>query len=80
MINITLVRHWEADWNVKWILMWWKNGSFLTEKWISQAKVLGKFLKKNKKIDIILSSPVERAKQTAIILQKFFVVLKIQIF
>lgn len=71
MLNITLIRHWEADWNVKWVLMWWRNGSFLTEKWISQAEVLGKFLKENKKIDIILSSPVERAKQTAIILQKF---------
>ena len=71
MINITLVRHWEADWNVKWILMWWREGSFLTKKWIAQAEVLGKFLQENKKIDIILSSPVERAKQTAIILQNF---------
>ena len=68
---ITLVRHWEADWNVKWILMWWREGSFLTKKWIVQAEVLGKFLQENKKIDIILSSPVERAKQTAIILQNF---------
>lgn len=71
MINITLIRHWEADGNVRWVLMWWKEWSFLTEKWKLQVQKLWIFLKKYKKIDVILSSPVERAKQTAIILKKY---------
>ena len=71
MINIILMRHWEADGNVRKILMWCKEGSFLTNVWEQQVEVTGKYLGNNEHIDYIFASPVYRAKQTANIINKY---------
>lgn len=66
-MKIFLVRHGETDWNVYGRLQ----GQIdipLNEKGIVQANELGKIIKKNKeyyKIDIVLSSPLSRAKMSA---------------
>ena len=70
--NIYFVRHWETDYNVKWIMNWWDEDSFLTENGIKQAHDLGKYIKASWiKFDVILSSPLSRAKDTATIVSSY---------
>jgi len=67
MIEIILMRHWEADGNLKKILMWCKNWSFLTEIWKEQSNKVWQYFKKHINIDLIFSSPVKRAKETSLL-------------
>lgn len=65
---ILMVRHGETDWNVQ------KKGKGkadipLNENGIEQAKIVSQKLKEEK-IDIIICSPLKRAKQTAEIINK----------
>ncbi|EDS77809.1 phosphoglycerate mutase family protein [Clostridium botulinum C str. Eklund] len=63
MTTIYLTRHGQTEWNLNKRLQGWKN-SPLTELGISQAKALSERLK-NIEIDVIYSSPIERAYKTA---------------
>ncbi len=60
-----LMRHGEAENNVRKVLVDSENGYPLTEKGKQQVAETAEKLKKDFKIDIILSSPVERARETA---------------
>lgn len=64
MTNLYITRHGETQWNTEKRFQGFKN-SPLTEKGIERAKNLNKVVKKNN-IDIIVSSPLERAYETAI--------------
>ena len=59
-----LLRHGESESNVKDIMAGQLDGYLLTEKGIKQSKNVAEILK-NEKIDIIISSPIQRTKQTA---------------
>lgn len=61
-MNLYVIRHGEVDLNVKRLLNG-RNDSSLTEKGFSQAEDAGKILK-NKRIDLIICSPLKRAIQT----------------
>ncbi|KGM95561.1 phosphoglycerate mutase [Clostridium novyi A str. 4552] len=63
MTTIYLTRHGQTEWNLNKRLQGWKN-SPLTELGISQAKALRERLK-DVEIDVIYSSPIERAYKTA---------------
>lgn len=66
--KVIFVRHGESEWNKNWYVDWridesWKNQAKLTEKWRIQAEEI-KNLLKNEKIDVIYSSPFNRAINT----------------
>lgn len=63
MTTICLVRHGETDWNVKGIIQGQTNIP-LNKVGEIQAKKCGIFLK-NKNYDVIISSPLKRAKKTS---------------
>lgn len=69
--NLFFVRHAESETNSKWEKHWWSiswagDNPNLTEKWINQAKKAWEKLRlSNTKIDIIISSPLIRALDTA---------------
>lgn len=68
-MRLYLVRHWETVDNKNWIYQWhnpWK----LSDTGILQAQKLAERLK-NETIDVIYSSDLARALQTALILSKF---------
>src|SRR3712207_163192 len=67
MTTIYLTRHGQTEWNLNKRLQGWKN-SPLTKLGISQAKALGERLK-DTQIDVIYSSPIERAYKTAEIIK-----------
>lgn len=53
--------------------MWCRDESHLTDRWIESAEKLAKYFAWNENIDMIFSSPILRARQTAeIISQKIF--------
>lgn len=62
-MKIYLTRHGETEWNKELRMQGWKNSN-LTEKGIEDAKSLGKHLK-NINFDLIYSSPLKRALDTA---------------
>ena len=62
-MKIYVVRHGQTNWNVKGKIQG-KSDIELNEKGIEQAKEL-KELIKNYDINLIISSPLKRAKQTA---------------
>lgn len=62
-MKIYLTRHGETEWNKELRMQGWKNSN-LTEKGIEDAKSLGKHLK-NIDFDLIYSSPLKRALDTA---------------
>ncbi len=64
--HIYYCRHGETINNSKWIMSGWDDNSSLTKKWEYQAKNTGlKFSLSWEKIDIIISSPRDRAYNTA---------------
>lgn len=67
-MTILMVRHGETDWNVE-KRMQGKTDTELNKKGIEQAKEISQKLK-NEKIDLIICSPLKRAKQTAEIINK----------
>ncbi len=69
MKTIYFVRHGETKANVARIIAGGEYESPLTENGIAQAKQAGQELK-NKKIDFIVSSPMERTRDTATIIAK----------
>jgi len=73
--KIYLIRHGEDEDNARGILNGNRNKP-LTKLGISQAKEAGDKLK-NKKIEVIVSSPLRRAKQTATIIAKALGIKKI---
>ncbi|OPZ85859.1 MAG: Phosphoserine phosphatase 1 [Firmicutes bacterium ADurb.Bin419] len=62
-MKIYITRHGETQWNKKGLMQGWKN-SDLTEKGIENAKRLGESLK-DINFDVIYSSPLDRAIETA---------------
>jgi broad specificity phosphatase PhoE len=68
-MKLILVRHGETDWNVRELVQGHK-GVPLNKKGLEQAKKAGLRLKKEP-IDIIYSSDLKRAKQTAAEIAKF---------
>jgi len=66
--KIIFVRHWETDYNLEHKLdsIW---NTKLTEKWKKQAKELIEIFK-NEKIDVIISSPLDRCLDTINLLAK----------
>ncbi len=71
MTKIILMRHGEAEGNKNQILMWCREGSYLTENWKKQVEQVWLFLQKNLEIDHIFASPVQRAKETALIVNNY---------
>ena len=67
--NFYIFRNGESSYNVDDKLQGQSNHSVLTDKGISQAFNTAKFLK-DKKIEVIISSPQRRAKQTGTIVAK----------
>ena len=65
-----IFRHGESTYNIKGLIQGRLNTSVLTEKGKLQAEKIGWYLK-DKNIEIILTSPLLRAKQTAEIANKF---------
>jgi len=70
--NVYFVRHGESERNVTpWLMNPWDVDSPLTDKWIKQAIEAWKQAKEEwMKFDIIISSPLSRAYDTAVKLQK----------
>ena len=67
MKKLILLRHGESQWNLENRFTGWKDVP-LTKKGIIEAKSAGKLMKKNNiKIDLIFSSVLQRANETAII-------------
>jgi broad specificity phosphatase PhoE len=64
---IFLVRHGETEWNRKRIIQGKKNNISLNKKGIRQANKLAAYFN-TKHIDYIISSPLKRALQTALII------------
>jgi broad specificity phosphatase PhoE len=64
MIEIILVRHGETDWNASQIFRG-RTDISLNKTGRKQAEMLGEYLSK-KKIDIVYSSPLKRAVETAV--------------
>lgn len=74
-MNLYLVRHGETEWN-KMKKFQGQLNSDLTEIGIEQAKALGKYLEKEKiNFDIIYSSPLERAYDTAKLIKNDFEII-----
>ncbi|RTR34005.1 histidine phosphatase family protein [Robertmurraya yapensis] len=69
MTRICLVRHGETDWNALGMLQG-KTDIPLNHKGINQAKECGEFLK-SATWDVVVTSPLTRAKQTAEIVSSF---------
>lgn len=69
MTRICLVRHGETDWNALGMLQG-KTDIPLNQKGINQAKECGEFLK-SATWDVVVTSPLTRAKQTAEIVRRF---------
>lgn len=69
MTRICLVRHGETDWNALGMLQG-KTDIPLNQKGINQAKECGGFLK-SATWDVVVTSPLARAKQTAEIVSSF---------
>lgn len=67
MTTIYLTRHGQTQWNINKRLQGWKN-SPLTELGISQAKALSERIK-DMQVDVIYTSPIERAYKTAEIIR-----------
>lgn len=67
-MEILLVRHGQTEWNLLKKIQW-KADIELNEKGIKQAKETRDYLK-NEKIELILSSPLKRAIQTAEIINQ----------
>lgn len=74
MKEIYIIRHGETDWNNKGLSQGSRNNIKLNKNGKEQAKKTGKYLNKFRQIDsnfdVILSSPMDRAKQTAEIIAK----------
>ena len=66
MVKVILIRHGETDWNTKQIFRGRKDIS-LNEVGLAQAKAVGASLK-DVQIDVVYSSPLDRALETAKIL------------
>ena len=65
MSKLILLRHGQSQWNLENRFTGWTDVP-LTEKGIDEAKSAGKLMKKNNiKIDIIMSSVLKRANETA---------------
>ena len=62
-MKLQIVRHWETTENHTGILMW-QLDSWLSPEWFAQAEKAGKQLK-DEKIDVLISSDLWRAIQTA---------------
>ncbi len=71
--NIYFVRHGQTDNNKNKIVNGWDDDLDLNETWIAQAHELWKRLatQKNLKFEVIVSSPMTRAKHTAEILKSY---------
>ena len=67
-MEILMVRHGQTDWNVEKKVQG-KADIELNENGIEQAKITSEKLK-DRKIDVIISSPLKRAKQTAEIINQ----------
>ena len=74
MKEIYIIRHGETDWNNKGLSQGSRNNIKLNDNGKEQAKKTGKYLNKfrqiDSKFDVILSSPLDRAKQTSKIIAK----------
>lgn len=65
MNNLILLRHGQSQWNLENRFTGWEDVP-LTEQGITEAKVAGQLMKKNKvHIDVIFSSVLQRATKTA---------------
>ena len=70
--NIYYVRHWETDNNKNQIVNGWNDDVDINETWIKQAHETWKKLKNSGiKFDIIVSSPMVRARHTAEIIKEY---------
>ena len=71
--NIYFVRHGQTDNNKNHIVNGWNDNLDLNETWIAQAHELGKKLstQKDLKFDVIITSPLTRAKNTASIIKSY---------
>ena len=70
-MNIYFIRHWETDRNLKWMINPWDVDSELNQTWITQAYESWNNIKTQwLSIDVIISSPLKRAKKTAEIIAK----------
>lgn len=69
MLEIIFVRHGESELNKQGLYCGWSN-SFLTEKGLNQAEAVGKKLA-NEKIDLIITSDLDRCLMTAQTINKF---------
>ena len=67
-MNLYVVRHGQTDWNINHMILG-KTDIELNEKGKKQAEEVSKKLEKEK-IDLIISSPLKRTKQTAEIINK----------
>lgn len=67
-MNLLVVRHGQTNYNLNHIILS-KTDDPLNETGISQAQTTAKNLEREK-IDLIISSPLRRAKQTAEIINK----------
>lgn len=71
MGNIYFVRHWQTDRNLKKMMNPWDVDSLLNDTWVQQAISAGqKAFQDNITFDIIISSPLKRALDTAKIIAK----------
>lgn len=68
MLEVILVRHGESEMNRQGLYCGWTN-SILTEKGVSQAETVGKKLA-NEKIDLVITSDLDRCLMTAQIINK----------
>lgn len=68
-MNIIFVRHGETNWNTQKRLQGQTNESRLNENGIKQANIIGKKLS-DFEYDVIISSPLERAIETAKIINR----------
>ena len=68
-MKLIIVRHGETDYNVKGLIQGQRD-TMLTENGIKQTKALAEFFRE-KKIDVIYSSPLVRALDTAKIINEF---------
>ena len=65
MNTLILLRHGQSQWNLENRFTGWKNVD-LTQKGVEEAMLAGKLMKeKNIKIDLVFSSDLKRANETA---------------
>lgn len=67
--NIYFVRHGQTDNNVNGIIIWGDDNQNLNKLWVSKAHNFSKNIPLDIKFDIIISSPLSRAKNTAEIIK-----------